>query len=99
MGGSILPNLIAINGEEAKCLGGSHYLFYMVLNGIIQEFCSISGFESQMKRRERKKLELIGLLFYAFILGYLNCFFIVFIIIEHQLGVRNCIRLGDTIQK
>lgn len=30
VGGSILPNLIAINGEEAKCLGGSHYLFYMV---------------------------------------------------------------------
>lgn len=28
VGGSILPNLIAINGEEAKCLGGSHYLFY-----------------------------------------------------------------------
>ena len=53
-----------------------------------------------MKRRERKKkLEFIGLLFYAFILGYLNYFFIVFIIIEHQLGVRNCIRLGDTSQK
>lgn len=70
VGGSILSNLIAINGEEAKCWEAAITYFTWSLNGIIQEFCSISGFESQMKRRERKKkLELIGLLFYAFILG------------------------------
>ena len=49
-----------------------------------------------MKWRERK---LFGSLFYAFILGNLIYFFIVLILMDHQLRVKACIRLGDTILK